>query len=229
LGQKAIAERLERIESRLGMEKIQGSASSSEVKKPSGNSQHKKEVGSSGVHTRKEHGKERYHPYAATVMTPIGNPSVQKQQQPPQQRAQKAGCQVKKGTTDRQFDKPPVTYTLLFKRLRDLGLVQPRILVPVELHRRPANYDENARCEFHSGAPGHNIEGCRAFKHAVQDMVDSKAISLAPILNDNANPVPMHGPIEVKVMSKDKRGIEVTKGDQLKTPMSMVPKHLMKS
>ncbi|KAI5420210.1 hypothetical protein KIW84_044121 [Lathyrus oleraceus] len=187
LGQKAIAERLERIESWMIKEKAQGKVPSSVVKKPSGNGQPEKEVESGGVPARKEHGKDRYHPYVATVTTPIGNPP----------------------------------------RLRDLGLVRPRILVPVEPHRGPANYDENARCEFHSGTPGHNIEGCRAFKHVVQDMVDSKAISLAPTLNVNANPMP--GPVEVKVMSRDKRGIEVTDGDQLKIPKSVVQKHLMKS
>ncbi|XP_050909271.1 uncharacterized protein LOC127123048 [Lathyrus oleraceus] len=229
LGLKAIDERVERIEKRLITEKVQGKAPSSAVKKPSGNGQPEKEVESGGVQAKKERGKDCYHPYAATVTTPAGNPPAPQQQPPPQQKAPKAKGQVKKGTTDRQFDKPPVTYTLLFKRLRDLGLVRSRILVPIELHRRPANYDENAKCEFHSGAPGHNIEGCRAFKHVVQDMVDSKVITLAPTLNVNANPVPMQGPVGVKVMSKDKRGIEVTDGDQLNTPMSVVPKHLMKS
>ncbi|KAI5420767.1 hypothetical protein KIW84_044557 [Lathyrus oleraceus] len=173
LGQKAIAERLEKIEKWLIAEKVQGKAPSSVVKKPSDNGQPEKEVESSGVQAKKERDKDCYHPYAATVTTPVGNPPVQPQQQPPQQKAPKAKSQVKKGT-DRRFDKPPVTYTLLFKRLRGLGLVRPRILVPVEQHQRPANYNENARCEFHSGAPGHNIEGCRAFKHVIQDMMDSK-------------------------------------------------------
>jgi hypothetical protein len=58
-------------------------------------------------------------------------------------------------------------------------------------------------------------------------MVDSKAISLAQILNVNANPVP--GPVGVKVVSKDKRGIEVPEENQLKTSVSVVSKHLMKS
>ena len=44
LGQKAIAERLERIESWMIKEKVQGKAPSSVVQKPSGNSQLKKEV-----------------------------------------------------------------------------------------------------------------------------------------------------------------------------------------
>ncbi|KAI5427679.1 hypothetical protein KIW84_032913 [Lathyrus oleraceus] len=229
VGQKAIAERLERIENWLRMEKIQGNALSSGVKKPSGNSQHKKEVESSDVHAKKGHGRDRYHPYAAAVTIPVGNQPVQQQQQPPQQRAQKAGCQVRKGKTDRQFDKPPVTYAFLFRRLKDLGLVQPRMLVPVGLGQRPADYNENVRCEFHSGAPGHHIEGCRAFKHVVQDLVDSKDINFAPTPNVNADPLPMHGPMGVNVMSKDQRKMEETNVDQLRTPISVVQRHLMKS
>jgi hypothetical protein len=77
LGQKAIAERLERIESWMIKEKVQGKAPSSVVKKPSSNGQPKKEVESGGVPARKEHGKDRYHPYAATVTTPVGNPHAQ--------------------------------------------------------------------------------------------------------------------------------------------------------
>jgi hypothetical protein len=203
--------------------------SGSVSKRPSGGGLLKKEVESSGVPVKRERSQDRYHPYAATVITPVGNPPVQPQQPPPQQKAPKAKSQVKKGKTDRQFDKPPVTYTLLFKRLRDLGLVRPRILIPLEPHQRPASYDENARCEFHFEIPGHNIEGCRAFKHVIQDMVDSKAINLAQIMNEDVNPVPRQGPVKVKVVSKDKRGIEVTEGDQLKTSVSVVSKHLMKS
>ena len=62
VGQKAIAERLERIENWLRMGKTQGEALSSGVKKPSGGIQHKKEVESSDGHAKR--GKDRYHPYA---------------------------------------------------------------------------------------------------------------------------------------------------------------------
>jgi hypothetical protein len=134
---------------------------------------------------------------------------------------------VRKKKEDRQFEEPPVTYTLLFRRLRDLGLVRPRILIPVEQQRRLPNYDENARCEFHSEAPGHSIEGCRAFKHVVQDMVDSKTISLAQIMNGEANPVPRQGHVKVKMVKKVKKGMGVTEEDRLKVPMSVVPKPLM--
>ena len=93
MGQEAIAEKVERIESWLRMGKIQGNAPSSGVKKPSGNGQYKKEGESSDVHAKR--GKDHYHPYTAAVTMLAGNQSVQQQLQPPQQRAQRAGYQVK--------------------------------------------------------------------------------------------------------------------------------------
>ncbi|KAI5436037.1 hypothetical protein KIW84_022467 [Lathyrus oleraceus] len=147
---------------------------------------------------------------------------------PPQQKTPGAKSRVRKKNGDRQFEEPPVTYALLFQRLRDLGLVRPRILIPIEQQRRHANYDESAKCEFHSGAPGHSIEGCRAFKHIVQDLVDSKAVSLAQIMNEDVNPVLRQGPVKVKMMKKVKKGIEVIEEGQLKGPMAMVPKLLLR-
>ncbi|XP_050913074.1 uncharacterized protein LOC127127839 [Lathyrus oleraceus] len=198
LGQKAMAKRLERIEGWITKEKVQGKDPSSEVTNPSdsvakkifGGGLLKKEVESSSLPAKKERSKDRYHPYATAATAPVGNPPVPPQQSPPQQKAPRARSQVKKKKEERQFEEPPVTYTLLFRRLRDLGLVRPRILIPIAQQKRPSHYDENARCEFHSEAPGHNVEGCRAFKHVVQDMVDSKVISLAQIMDGDVNPVP---------------------------------------
>ena len=101
-----MAERLERMEGWMIKEKVQGKALSAEAnnpsgtvaKKPSGSGPLKKEVESGGVETKKERGKDRYHPYAAAVTTPVGNPPVPQQQPPPQQKALKAKSQVKKGS-----------------------------------------------------------------------------------------------------------------------------------
>ncbi|KAI5390422.1 hypothetical protein KIW84_075658 [Lathyrus oleraceus] len=210
LGQKAMAERLERIEGWMIKEKIQGKAPSSEVTNPSGfvvkksldSSQPKRKVESGDAQTKRECGKDRYHPYAATVTIPVGDSSAQWQQSP-QQRTQRSVGQLRRRTTDRHFNKPPVTYASLFKKLTDLGLVQPRAMVPMRTDQRPPNYDENAQCEFHSGTPGHNIEGCRAFKNVVQDLVDSKAINFAPSPNVNANPMPAHGQAMVNAVAED--------------------------
>ena len=81
LGQKAMAERLERIEGWMIKEKVQGKAPSSEVTNPSGSivkksldsGQPKKKVESGGAQTKRECGKDRYHPYDATVTIPVGD------------------------------------------------------------------------------------------------------------------------------------------------------------
>ncbi|XP_050903652.1 uncharacterized protein LOC127117621 [Lathyrus oleraceus] len=234
LGQKAMAERLERIEKWLMVEKVQGKAQSSEVANPSGtvtkklsdSGPFKREVKPVGVPVKRERSQDRYHPYASTVTIPVGNPPAQQQQLPPQQKAPRVRSQVKKKKEERQFEEPPVTYALLFQRLMDLGLVRPRILIPIERQNRPPNYDENASCVFHSEMPGHSIEGCRAFKHVIQDMVDSKTINLAQIMKGDVNPVPRRGPVKVKMVKKAKKGMEVTEEDQLKVPMAVVPKSL---
>ncbi|KAI5433276.1 hypothetical protein KIW84_020524 [Lathyrus oleraceus] len=191
LGQKVIAEKVEKIEKWLLAEKVQEEVPSSVIKKPSGNGQLKKEVEAGGVQAKREHGKDRYHPYADTATIPTSNQSAQQQQPPPQLRTQRAGG-------------------------------------PRKPDQRVSSYDENVRCEFHAGAPGHHIEDCKAFKHVVQDLVDSKAINFAPTTDDSANPATRHGPVKVKLMSTDRKGIEVTEKDQLKMPMSMVPKPLRK-
>ncbi|KAI5405671.1 hypothetical protein KIW84_052437 [Lathyrus oleraceus] len=56
--------------------------------------------------------------------------------------------------------------------------------------RLPEGYDANARCNFHSGAPGHTIENCKAFKHVVHDLIDSRAINFASAPNVVNNPIP---------------------------------------
>ena len=122
---------------------------------------------------------------------------------------------------DRHFDMPPVTYSFLLKKLTDLGLVQLRTLAPLRPDQRPANYHENAKCEFHSGAPGHNVENCKAFKHVVQDLVDSKAINFAPSPNVNANPMPAHGQMGVNAISEEGR-VGLSSVNQLKTPLAEV-------
>jgi hypothetical protein len=127
---------------------------------------------------------------------------------------------------DRQFDRPPVTYSFLLKKLMDLGLVQLRTLAPLRPDQRPANYDENAKCEFHSGAPGYNIANCKAFKHTVQDLVDSKAINFAPSPNVNANPMPAHGQRGVNAISEESR-VGLSTVDQLRTPLAEVKRQLL--
>lgn len=48
-----------------------------------------------------------------------------------------------------------------------------------------SNYDPNAYCEFHIGAPGHSTENCIALKHHVQDLRNMRLFHF----KDNQNPV----------------------------------------
>ena len=73
LGQKVIAEKVERIESWLRMGKIQGNAPSSGVKKPFGNGQRRKEGESSDVYAHRGHGRDHYYQHTTAVTIPAGN------------------------------------------------------------------------------------------------------------------------------------------------------------
>ena len=105
--------------------------------------------------------------------------STRYQQQQPQQGAQQAQRRFQGSKPRRVFEKPPSTYAELLQTLLGLNLVEKRTLAPIT-GAPPFGYDANRHCEFHSGAPGHDIEGCHAFKHKVQDLLDSAAISFGP-------------------------------------------------
>ncbi|KAI5410284.1 hypothetical protein KIW84_055689 [Lathyrus oleraceus] len=74
-----------------------------------------------------------------------------------------------------------MSYAELLPELLRLGLVELRTMAPPTV--LPPGYDANVRCDFHSGAPGHHTEKCRALQHKVQDLIDAKAINFAPVPN----------------------------------------------
>lgn len=87
-------------------------------------------------------------------------------------------------------DPIPMPYSHLLSQILNCLLVHFRELGPPPTPL-PLGYDINSRYEFHSGAPGHTVEDCRALKHKVQDLVDSKAITFTPnSLNILKNPIP---------------------------------------
>lgn len=94
----------------------------------------------------------------------------------------------------------------------------------------PLGYDVNACCEFHSGAPGHSIENCKALKYKVQDLIDSKAITFGP--NDpniNNNPMPPHNKTNVNMVELDSGRKVITSVNDLKTPLVEMKKILLRS
>ncbi|KAK2368922.1 hypothetical protein QL285_082084 [Trifolium repens] len=74
------------------------------------------------------------------------------------------------------IDSVPIPYSQLFPHLVHNRMVIPRALKPMTAPF-PAWYDLNAKCEFHSGAEGHSIDNCRAFKHEVQKLLDQKLLT----------------------------------------------------
>ena len=66
--------------------------------------------------------------------------------------------------------------------------------MPSPPERLPANYNPNARCKFHFGGVGHDVENCLVLKYAVHNLLDSKAIQLTPVNGPNLiqNLMPAH-------------------------------------
>ena len=85
-----------------------------------------------------------------------------------------------------------MSYAQLLQRILKLEFVELRTLNPPS--KFPANYDANARCDFHSKAPDHDIENCRALKYKVQYFLDTKEIEFTPNSQPNVtqNPMPTH-------------------------------------
>ncbi|MCH85686.1 gag-pol polyprotein [Trifolium medium] len=74
------------------------------------------------------------------------------------------------------FDPVPMPYGQILPYLIQKGLVEPRPLPPVKVPY-PPSFDVNARCDYHAGSPGHDVENCRAFKFKVQELLDRKLLS----------------------------------------------------
>jgi len=63
-----------------------------------------------------------------------------------------------------------VKYADLLPQLLELNLVQTKVPPPVPA-RLPTWYKPDLFCDFHQGAPGHDIEHCHAMKNAVQSLI----------------------------------------------------------
>ena len=125
-----------------------------------------------------------------------------------------------------------MSYANLLQRLLDRKLVTLRNM-PAPNGRLPANYDANARCEFHSGGVGHNIENCYAFKCKVQDLLDSQQINFIP--NPNTpnvvnQPMPPHGGGAIVNAVLDSSGEvlnSVMDVNLVTTPLTFVKRYLL--
>src|SRR3954469_14496891 len=153
----------ERIEDGIKSGKIQGASSNSyQAKRPTPNFAKKKEGETNAV------GHQENRP-------PISYP-------PPQNRF--PGGQ-------RRFDPLPTSKKEILKYLINESLVEVRPLPPLPPGKITPNYKPNERCEFHANSPGHTLEKCWAFRHIVQDLIESGAIAFDKP-NVKTNPMPHH-------------------------------------
>ncbi|XP_050896795.1 uncharacterized protein LOC127103590 [Lathyrus oleraceus] len=126
-------------------------------------------------------------------------------------------------------------FTILFQTQQQQRYQQPQPQRYQQQPQRPPpavlppGYDANAYCEFHSGAPGHSVENCKALKYKVQDIIDSKAITFAPNEpNVNNNPMPPHNNATVNMMEVDNGRRLMSCVDELKTPLIEIKNDLMR-
>jgi len=93
-------------------------------------------------------------------------------QYPPQQPYQQQQPQPQ----SQQIAPIPVKYANLLPQLLEKNLVQTKAPPPVPA-RLPAWYRPDLFCDFHQGAPDHDIEHCHAMKNAVQNLIRTNRLT----------------------------------------------------
>lgn len=92
------------------------------------------------------------------------------------------------------FDPIPMKYSQLYPALIQRGLVTPRGYKTPPPNPLPAWYDPQKHCEFHEGAPGHDLDNCYALKIKVQELIKADILSFKDTgPNVKTNPLPNHG------------------------------------
>ncbi|KAF1894594.1 hypothetical protein Lal_00031414 [Lupinus albus] len=125
----------------------------------------------------------------------------------------------------RTFDPIPVTYAELFAHPQT-----ERILAPIAGQTPNTTapwYDPNANCNYHFGIIGHSTETCRALKHRIQDLIDSKWLEFKDTVPTiTGNPLPNHENQGINVLEQDDDMAVVEKVEDMKTPLKVIFKVL---
>ncbi|KAI5423689.1 hypothetical protein KIW84_030056 [Lathyrus oleraceus] len=110
-----------------------------------------------------------------------------------------------------------------------MNLVTLRTLAPpIDPNNLSRGYDVNARCAFHSNAPGHTTDNCKALQLKVQDLRDAQAINFAPVPNVIQNPMPAHGGQRINAVDSGETLNLVSDVTKVKTSLSVVKDRLLK-
>ena len=69
----------------------------------------------------------------------------------------------------------------------------------------PRWYNENARCDYHSGNRGHSTKDCTALKRRVHDLIKVGALAFDDddVPDVNRNPLPDHQRPKINAISSD--------------------------
>ncbi|GKV43644.1 hypothetical protein SLEP1_g50907 [Rubroshorea leprosula] len=131
----------------------------------------------------------------------------------------------------RHFNKLPLSYTEVFQQLVATGLVTPVPMVPVK-SPFPTWYNPEARCEYHSGGVGHDLENCLALRHRVQDLIDAKELQIASepkVVGPNIakNPLPTHDSSTINMIEKDFEEVQEVAEVTLTNQVPSTPRQLL--
>ncbi|KAL5180012.1 hypothetical protein HKD37_01G001213 [Glycine soja] len=101
------------------------------------------------------------------------------------------------------FPPIPMAYSELWPSLLENHLV---VAIPGKVLQPPYPkwYDPGAKCVYHSGVPGHNIDSCIPFKYKVQHLISVGWLAFqeeGP--NVKTNPLASHGGASVNVVEED--------------------------
>ncbi|KAL5169586.1 hypothetical protein HKD37_11G031456 [Glycine soja] len=101
------------------------------------------------------------------------------------------------------FPPIPMAYSELWPSLLENHLV---VAIPGKVLQPPYPkwYDPGAKCVYHSGVPGHNIDSCIPFKYKVQHLISAGWLSFqeeGP--NVKTNPLLSHGGASVNAVEED--------------------------
>ncbi|XP_070025317.1 uncharacterized protein [Nicotiana sylvestris] len=96
-------------------------------------------------------------------------------------------------------------YSSLFQKLKQMGVIGP--ITPHHMHPDSHGFQANARCEYHSGAPGHNTDDCWTLKRAIERLITKKLIVVTngeEPPNVTNNPLPAHNDVHfVEMIGRD--------------------------
>ena len=97
-----------------------------------------------------------------------------------------------------------MTYTKLYPKLVQFGSLVLMDIPPMQ-PPYPKWYNENARCDYHSGNRGHSTEDCTTLKRKVHDLIKAGALAFddEDVPDVIRNPLPDHQRPKINAIDSD--------------------------